>query len=485
MQLRSLFRALIVTLFGLAPWSHYAHSTPVQPEVEPWLQGEYLSLHAPQPQEKNNESWRLFANDPQLQTLLKQVENSNLDGKLAWERVLEARAGLNQLRSRKMPQADVQLSASQDRTDLSNPIKQGVPDKDVNRAALQLGWELDVWGAIDAASQAGHYDALAAEEGWQVARWTAQHEAAKLYFILQGARLRQQLLEQVLVADSQAQRVIHRRKQHGAASDMELANTEVEVNLRAIQLEDLKVLVQVTENSLATLLGERPGKMVEALLSQRPALPESQPFPVGLPIDLIQQRPDLRAAQWSLHAQSQRLRAANADQWPKLFLGATLGTQDLTINQLALGSAGFSNLALAFTIPIFNSGRLKAQVEQQSAKQRAATLKYEKAVLYALQDVENALVSLQQQQKRLARTQQSLDARARALKSANALHQEGLMEPLAHIGLQKSELAARLEHTEAHMALTLSQLQLYQAIGGGWTSANAQTTENISLNKAP
>ncbi len=485
MQLRSLSRGLVLYLFGLAPLSHYAHSTPVQPEVEQWLQGKYLSEPAPQPQEKNSEAWILFANEPQLQTILKQVENSNLDGKIAWERVLEARAGLKQLRSRKMPQADVQLSASQERTDLANPIKQGIPDKNVNRAALQLGWELDIWGAVDAASQAGNFDALAAEEGWQVARWTAQHEAAKMYFIWQGARLRQQLLEQVLVADSQAQRVILLRKEYGAASDMEVANAEVEVSHRATQLEDLKVLVRVTENGLATLLGERPGKLMEALQTQRPALPETQPFPVGLPIDLIQRRPDLRSAQWSLQAETQRLRGANADQWPKLFLGATLGTQDLTINQLALGSAGFSNLALAFTIPIFNSGRLKAQVEQQSAKQRAATLKYEKAVLQALQDVENSLVSFQQQQKRVARTQQSLDARVRALKSANALHKEGQIDPLMRNGLQKSELAARLENTEAQIAFTLSQLQLYQAIGGGWTFSSAKPTENFSLNKAP
>jgi NodT family efflux transporter outer membrane factor (OMF) lipoprotein len=485
MQLRSLCRALIFNLFGLSILSQYAHSTPVQPEVEQWLQGEYISEYALPPQEKNNEAWRLFDNDSQLQALLSRVENSNLDGKLAWERVLEARAGLKQLRSRKMPQADVQLSASQERTDLATPIKQGVPDKNVSRAALQLGWELDLWGAADAASQAGSFDALAAEEGWQVARWAAQHEAAKMYFIWQGARLRQQWLEQILEADSQALRVILRRKEHGAASDMEVANAEVEVSQRAIQLEDLKVLVRVTENSLATLLGERPGKLLEALQTQSPALPESQPFPAGLPIELIQRRPDLRAARWSLQAETQRLRGANADQWPKLFLGATVGTQDLTINQLALGSAGFSNLALAFTIPIFNSGRLQAQVAQQSAKQRAATLKYEKAVLQALQDVENALVSLQQQQKRVAHTTQSLAARARALKRANALHQEGLMEPLAHIGTHKSELAARLENTEAQIAFTLSQLQLYQAIGSGWTSVSAKPVENFSLNKAP
>jgi NodT family efflux transporter outer membrane factor (OMF) lipoprotein len=351
-------------------------------------------------------------------------------------------------------------------------VKQGQPDTQAVRLGVNLGWELDLWGAVDAAARAGEHDALAAQGGWHAARWTAQHEVARHYLIWQGARLRIELLQQFVQLEREAERITQRRLGAGMATAMDTANRRADVQQAESQLPALRTLQAVIEHNLALLLGERPGAGLQALQGAPKTLPVATALPIGLPIDLIRRRPDLIVAEQQLLAETQRLRAADADQWPRLLFGAVLGEQDLRLNGLGLSPARFSQVGLAFSLPLFNAGRLQAAVDLQAARQRGATLQYEKAVLQALSDVENSLVAWQQQQQAQLHAEQVLTARQEATRRAARLQQEGQIDPLQHIGLQRAELGARLAHTDAHIATALGGLQLYQALGGGWSAAD-------------
>lgn len=457
-----------VVLVGVIGLAGCAGTAPLSPQTGNWLAGPYVEADPAQRHDLDIDRWRAVWRDPLLDHLLAKAAVANLDARLAWTRVQQARAGMRQLASRKAPDIEIEGSASDERTGLPATVKSGNPDVRAYRGGLTLGWELDLWGAVDAAAQAGKMDALAAEAGAEAVQWLAQHEVVRQYLIWQGARSRLEVLEQLVAADREAEAVVRRRLQEGMASAIDVANREAERQQTASQIPALKTLVNVTEHQLTLLVGEKPGALQDAFDRAPTGLPVAEALPIGMPIDLLRRRTDLIVAEHQFMAETQRLRMADADLWPKVFLGAALGQQDLRLNGLDLAPARFSQLALAFTFPLFNAGRLQAAVEQQSARQREATLNYEKAVLQALTDVENSLVVLRRQQQSQSQLTAVWNARQDAEKRGERLFQEGLMDPLQRIGLTKAQHAARLSLTESALAVSLATLQLYRSLGGGW-----------------
>jgi len=457
--------AVLAGALGLAGC---AGTAPMSPQPETWLASTYVEAVPEQRHDLDIERWRALWRDPLLDHLLAKAAVANLDARLAWTRVQQARAGMRQLASRKAPDIAIEGSASDERTGLPETVKQGNPDVRAYRGGLTLGWELDLWGAVEAAAQAGRMDALAAEAGAEATQWLAQHEVVRHYLIWQGARSRLEVLEPLVAADREAEAVVRRRLQEGMASAIDVANREAERQQTESQIPALQTLVKVTAHQLTLLVGEKPGAL-QAAFDQAPSgLPVALTLPIGMPIDLIRRRPDLIVAEHQLMAETQRLRMADADLWPKVFLGAALGQQDLRLNGMDLAPVRFSQVALAFTFPLFNAGRLQAAVEQQSARQREATLNYEKAVLQALTDVENSLVVLRRQEQSLGQLRAVWQARQDAERRGERLFREGLMDPLQRVGLTKAQHAARLSLTESALAVSLATLQLYRSLGGGW-----------------
>jgi outer membrane protein TolC len=167
-------------------------------------------------------------------------------------------------------------------------------------------------------------------------------------------------------------------------------------------------------------------------------------------------------------AEAARLRESQADQWPRLILGAVLGQQDLRLNGLNLAPARYSNVALAFSAPLFNAGRLRAAVERQSARERMATLQYERAVIGALHDVENSLVALDRERERSALLAAAVDSRREGLRHAQSLLREGQIDLLQLLDAQRGLIAAELAATDSRTQLALGAVQLVKALGGGW-----------------
>jgi outer membrane protein TolC len=199
-----------------------------------------------------------------------------------------------------------------------------------------------------------------------------------------------------------------------------------------------------------------------------PQLPTAPALAPGQPLELLQRRPDLRVAQQQWLAEGARLRESQADQWPKFFIAAVLGQQDLRLNALDLSPVRYSNLALAFSAPLFNAGRLRAAVQRQSAREQAATLQYERAVIAALQDVENSLVALAQERDRGLSLAAAVESRRAGLRHAEALHREGQIDLLQLLDAQRGLIAAELAHTDSRTQQALGAVQLVKALGGGW-----------------
>lgn len=441
------------------------------------------AAHAPAtPTALDAATWRGFG-DPVLDDLIARARVANLDVRIAAMRVRQARAGSAAAASRLAPTVAITGSASDQRSGLPEAVKRGTPDTRALRGALDLGWEIDVFGAAQAAADAAAFDALAAEAGVELAQWLATTEVARQYLVWLGARMRLQQLESLLSAQQATERLTRSRQAQGLASAFDVTRAAGEVQALAAQLPPMRTLVAVTAHQIDVLVGAGPGAGAWGTGADAPPrLPDVPALAPGQPVDLLQRRPDLRVARQQLQAEAARLRASEADLWPRFFIAAVLGRQDLRLNALDLSPVRFSNVALAFTAPVFNAGRLRAAVEQQSARERMATLQYERTALAALQDVENSLVALAEERERSQALAVAVDTRRSGLRHAESLHREGQIDLLQLLDAQRGLIAAELAHTDSRTQQALAAVQLVKSLGGGWhAEPAASATATLSL----
>jgi NodT family efflux transporter outer membrane factor (OMF) lipoprotein len=422
--------------------------------------------------------WRRF-NDTVLVALVQRAQSANHDVRIALQRVKQARAGQAAAASRLLPTVSLTASASDERSGLPDQVKQGKPDTRAYRSSLDLGWELDVFGAARASADAAALDALSAQEAVDVARWLVSSEVTRHYIVWHSARLRLAKLESLLQAQRDTERLTRSRAAAGVASQFDVTRATGEVQSLQAQLPALKALIEVSETQLAVLVGANPNRLLPELdRAAAPLLPSPPRMAAGQPAELLLRRPDLRLAHMQFMAEAARLREAEADRWPKFFLAAAFGREDLRLNALDLSPVRYSTAALAFTMPLFNAGRLRAAIERQSAKERMATLQYEKAVLGAVKDVDDSLVALAQERERFSALEAATQARREGLRHAESLYREGQIDLLQLLDAQRAVLAAELSAIDGQTQLALSTVQLASALGGGWqdTATTAVTT---------
>jgi NodT family efflux transporter outer membrane factor (OMF) lipoprotein len=415
--------------------------------------------------------WRRFA-DPTLQALLDEAQRSNLDVQQAITRVQQARAGALAQGSRLLPTLSLGGSASDARSDLPEAVKRGQPDTRALRAALDLQWELDLFGAARAAHRAAQAEELAAQAGVDGARLLLSSELAQQYLQWQSARIRQQQLAALLAAQASLLQHAEQRRAQGVSSALQVEAEQAELQALRQQAPLLRLLQQNSEHRIALLLGRSPSQPVPALLQAPLALPEVPTIAPGQPLALLQRRPDLRAAQARLEAASARADERRLDRYPKLFLAGLLGRQDLRLNGLDLAPSPFQNIALAFALPLFNGGRLEAQAEAARAQASGFDLAQQQAWLTALQEVESALATLQAGREREQAFQLQLQAREQTQRHAERLHRVGLSAHMSLLQAERGLQAARLELSQAQLDTTLNAVQLAKALGGGWTLEN-------------
>ncbi len=423
--------------------------------------------------------WSAF-DDPVLTQLVKRALESNLDVRISLERVAQARAGSRAVASRSAPTIGAGGSISRAETGLPDDVKRGLPDTTAIRGALDLNWELDVFGSVRAAKQAAAQDLRAAEAGSQGARLLVASEVARQYFIWQGARVRHASLEQLLAMQSELERLTRSRHAAGQASAFDVSRAAGETKTLAAQLPQLRTLIAVAENQLAVMLATTSVELTADLpTAQPPRLARLPVVATGQPPDLLVRRPDLMAASHAVAAETARLKESQADLLPKFFLAALLGRQDLDLNGRDLSPVRYENVALAFTMPLYNRGRLQAMVDRQSSRQRSSVLQFEKGVLSAIEDVENSLVALQQEQSRLTELRAAESLRETGVRHARSLYREGQIDQLQLLDAQRGLVAANLMAVDSQTQSLLAAVQLYKAMGGGWhTDKTAPTSSS-------
>jgi len=409
--------------------------------------------------------WENF-HDPVLTDLVRRAAIGNREVRIAVERLHAVRAGETVSRSFLMPSVSAIGSASDRSSGYSNAVKQLLPDTKSTSAGLNVSWEVDLSGRLRAGAAAAAADALAAEHGVRGVRLLVMTDVASNYFTLIGALRQLDTLRAISAAHDETLRLVKARLRAGlsTAFDVERAQTEAE-SARA-QIPPLETTAAVARHRIAVLIGDQAFHAAR-LEPWRGALvvPQAQP---GQPAALLQRRPDVLALMAQLDAANARRNQAAAEWFPRLFLDASFGRQNVGLNGIGFGAARYAGVASLLAMPILNAGRTRAINEAAESGQREAVLRAEDGIVRALEDVENALVTLAAERQRSQSLQTAATSAEAALSRAQSLYDRGQIDLLPLLDAQRSRLAVRLGANDSSIRLLLDSVQLYKALGGGW-----------------
>lgn len=409
--------------------------------------------------------WESF-HDPVLTDLVRAAAVENRDVKIAAERLRAARSGVTINRSFLMPSVSAVGAASDRSSGYGDAVKQQMPDTKSGSAGLDVSWELDLSGRLRAGASAASADALAAEHGVRGVRLMVMSDVASNYFTLAGALHQLDTLHAISTAHDETLRLVRARQRAGLATafDVERAHTDAE-SARA-QIPPLETVAAVSRHRIAVLIGDQAfnAARIEPWRGDV-AVPDVKP---GQPAALLQRRPDVLALMAQLDAANARRRQAAAEWFPRLFLDASFGRQNVGLNGIGLGSARYTNVAGMLAMPIFNAGRTSAIIEIAESGQREALLRAEDGMVRALEDVENALVSLSSERQRAQSLQAAATSAQAALGRAQSLYDRGQIDLLPLLDAQRARLAVSLAANNSSTSLLLDSVQLYKALGGGW-----------------
>ena len=411
-------------------------------------------------------AWWSGFGDATLAQLVNEALSANQDVAVALQRVRQARAGADAQGSRFLPTVGLQAGASRSQSGVPDAVKQGMPDTRALRVGVDVAWEIDLAGGVRAARDAAQADAQAAAAGVTGARLLVASEVGRQYFVLRSAEERLSIVQALAAAQRQTAVRVESRLREGQASAFDLDRARAEADALDAQVPALRMLLGTTQTQLAVLLGRNPSAPVVPP-GQAFAWPAPRVMAAGQPSELLRRRPDLAAAEVRVGAEALRTAEARAQWWPKLFVSALLGQQDLKLNALNLAPVHFSNVAMAFAAPIFNAGRIDAGIQVQSARADETLLAWQKAVLVAVQEVEDSLLVRAQGAERTAALTLTAQNRRRSLQRAESLQREGQIDQLVLLDVQRSVLASELAMSDSRLQQALADVQLYKALGGG------------------
>ncbi|MDB5992512.1 MAG: TolC family protein [Herbaspirillum sp.] len=413
--------------------------------------------------------WTSFG-DPQLSALVEHAIVSNHDVRLALQRVKQARASEVRSDSTLWPTISANGNYINNKTGLPDAVKQSVPDIQSEGVGLGLSWEVDVFGGNRATARAAGHDATATEYEVAGAQLLTASEVARYYFVWRAAQDKRAVLEQLLKVQQQTQKHHEHRRDEGLEAALTSDNAQAETARIQAQLAPVRTLIVASEQHLATLLGTRDMSLlqVDTQAKQAPAWGNIPGIAAGQPSELLWRRPDLLAAESRLRAEGERVESALAQRWPKFFLSALIGSQNLSLNGVMNAPSRLSNILAAFAMPIFDAGGITASIDQQKSVRESAWLRYDQAALRALEEVETSLARLHNEQDDIDRATQQLAIRETNLRRADTMLSEGEMSQFSWLDMQRAELQSRLTVIDAREMRALAAVQLYQALGGGW-----------------
>lgn len=461
----------LATLTLLAACSSPASRPPV-----PRWSAEQLGLHASASTEMAADWWTTWG-DARLQQLVQQAlqDHPNMQQAQARVRRMQALAGMADAAS--APQATLGADFSRQRYSANGLFPAPIAGRTWSNDTLQvsLGWSPDLWGERSAALAAAVGQARAAEAEAAMARQMLAAQILRASIALARQLAHREASGQLLQLRRTAQTLVRQRHEAGLDSGIEQAQSDTSLAELQVQHHALQEQVALSRHQLAVLCGLPP----QALQDYAPRLDNFAlpPLPAQLGADLLGRRPDVVAARWRAQATQQDVHVARAQFYPSVSLGAFAGYNALGLDRLLESGSRQYGIVPALRLPLFEGGRLQAQLSGREAERDAAVAQYNQAVLDAVREAADAIRSSE------GAAQQATD-QMRALDGARVAHALALQREQAGIGNRLAVIAtqsALIAQQRSAMDLQARQLdvrvQLVRALGGGWSAEPGPTAQ--------
>jgi multidrug efflux system outer membrane protein len=405
--------------------------------------------------------WAQF-NDPTLNRLVEEAVAANLDLKIAETRLRQARATRGIVAGGLWP--SVIASAGYQRWS-----KPGVTagDQDLYQAGFDALWELDFFGGQRRSLESAEANIQAATENIRDVQVSLISEVALNYIQLRGYQQEIVIARKNLKAQQQTVEIIRKQFKAGFSSGLDLANAEVNAAVTESQIPVFETAARQSIYTLSVLLAGPPGDLID-LLSPEGLIPRvPSVIPAGFPSDLLRRRPDIRASEAQLHAATAQIGVAIAAFFPQFSLTGSINWQSNMVSSWWTPGSSFT-IGPVGTWSIFQGGATASNVRLQEALRDQAFLAYQKKVLGAFQDVENALIAFNKEQQHRKVLQEAVSANRKAVNLALLLYSEGMTDFLNVLITQRSLYSTEDALVQSERAVVTNLIALYKALGGGW-----------------
>ncbi len=340
------------------------------------------------------------------------------------------------------------------------------------RAGFDASLEPSIFGGLRDAADGATADVAAAEASLDSARASLAAEVALNYVNLRAAQQRLAIARANVASQAETVQITEWRALAGLATELDIDQARTTLEQTRSTIPSLESTRAEAENHLAVLIGRPAGSLRESLAEAKPLPKAPDAIAVGIPADALRQRPDVRAAEFTLQAEIARTAEREADRYPSLTLSGSFGWQAFSAAALGGADGVVSSLVGSVAQTLFDGGRITSRIAVQNAVQEQALIAYEKSLLTSFEDVENALTAYAVGRERVAARQKAAESARRANDLARTLYQAGAADFQKVLDTDRTRLTAEETLASADADLLTAVIQLYKALGGGWQNAS-------------
>ncbi|MET3579346.1 NodT family efflux transporter outer membrane factor (OMF) lipoprotein [Mesorhizobium robiniae] len=435
------------TLAMPAMWSGQKSSKPVKPpQLSKWWQ-------------------RL--RDPQLNALVDEAIAGNLDVATAKAKIREARASYRQSAGTLFPSVDGSGSATRNK-DSSSSGGTATDPYSLYQAGFDASWELDLFGANRRSVEAARYGLDASEEELRSTLLTLIGDVVSYYAEARGYQARIGLAQRAAASQKQTAVLTRTMAQAGMSTAADVAKAMGQASSTEADVPALEATYAEAMHRLSVLTGRPPAALNERLKRVAPIPTPRLPIPTGIPADILLSRPDVRMAERQYAQYTAKIGQAEAARYPGVSLTGDIDTTAFKVGDLGKNSSIGWSFGPTLSVPVFNAGQLKAAVEVARAQRDQYFIAYRSSVLTALEDVENAIVSLRQERIRNGRLASSAKSYGDATRLERARYKSGETSLLDVLDAERSLYDAEDDLLQSRVAIATDYIALHKALGGGW-----------------
>ena len=413
-----------------------------------------------------NTSWWEQFNDPVLNELIAVALRENKDLLIATARIEEYAGYLGVSRSQLFPQIGVGGDASRQLGSIAgaDALKRTYSTYDL---VAGVNWEIDLWGKIRRQNEAARAQLMASEDAQQGVVLSLVAAVAGGYSSLRSLDRQLEIAKATAKSRGESYRIFQDRYAGGIISLLELSQNKSQYEEALAVIPKVEKEIGLQENALSVLLGRDPGPIARGKAIDQLVLPV---VPAGLPSSLLERRPDLREAEQKLIAANAQIGVAKAAYYPSISLTGAFGVASGNLSDLFSGASKIWQYGASLSAPVFTAGQLAGQVQVAEAQQKQALLGYQKAIQDAFRSVNDALIDQDRTRAQLAAQRQQIDSLKTYADTARLRYDNGYTSYLEVVDAERSLFNAQLTFTQSEQTLLQAMINLYKAMGGGWTA---------------